>query len=122
MGRLPDDEDEEDAGWPLFLARETGLGTAAMLPFVRDLTGPLQGFAQGGAYGGITETLTAPMVRGMYSAESGEVNLSLVKSVVNALGLATGLPSTATNRVIDGMWRTSDGEEVSPIEFLMGRR
>lgn len=122
MGRLPDDEDDEDLGWPAFLARETALGTVAMLPFARDVAGPLQGFSAGGAYGGITETISTPILRGFVAADEGEINLSLIKSVVNALGLMTGLPSTASNRVIDSMWRSGEGEDVSPIEYLMGRR
>ncbi|XAI96407.1 lysin [Microcystis phage Mel-JY33] len=119
-GRLPDDEDEDDAGWAAFILRETGFSIAAGLPFIRDLTGPLQGFSAGGAYGGITETMTTPIVRAM--GDSEEMSLSTVKSIINAVGLATGLPSTASNRVIDGIWRSAEGEDVSPVEYLMGRR
>lgn len=122
VGRLPDDEDDEDAGWTAFLLRETGLSAAAGLPFLRDLTGPLQGFSEGGAYGGITETMTSPIVRAMADGDGGTLRLTTVKSVINAVGLATGLPSTATNRILDGVWRSAEGDEVSPVEYLMGRR
>jgi hypothetical protein len=123
-GKLPggDDDDDDDQGWAGFLLRETGLSIAAGLPFIRDLTGPLQGFSAGGAYGGLTETLTTPLIRAIAAAEEGETNLALVKSITNAVGLATGLPSTAVNRVIDAAWRESEGKDVSPIEYLMGRR
>lgn len=122
MGRLPDDEDDEDLGWPAYLLRETGFSVAAGLPFIRDLTGPLQGFDTGGAYGSIGGTILQPLIRGSSDIESGELRLSTVKAITNAVGLATGLPSTASNRVLDGIWREAEGEDVSPIEYLMGRR
>lgn len=123
-GSLPGmgDDEEEDPSWPAFLVTESILSSFAGLPFLRDLTGPLQGFSQGGAYGGLTETLTKPLIEGMASVEDEAVSLRLVKSITNAIGLATGLPSTATNRVIDGLWRASEGTDVSPIEYIMGRR
>lgn len=123
MGRLPDDDDDDDGQtWAGFLLRETGLSVAAGLPFIRDVTGPLQGFSAGGAYGGLTETLATPLLRAARATDDGEISLQLVKSIVNAVGLGTGLPSTATNRVIDGIWRTQAGDDVAPIEYMMGRR
>ncbi|MDX0262438.1 hypothetical protein GOC60_14745 [Sinorhizobium meliloti] len=116
-GRLPDDEDEEDESWMMFLARETGFGVMGTVPFVRDIASSLSGFEGGGAYGGITKEFAAPFKQ----ASQGEVDAALVKSVINATGLATGIPSTQINRVVDAGWRQAEGDDVSPLEYLLGR-
>ncbi|MDW9880482.1 hypothetical protein GOA90_25170 [Sinorhizobium meliloti] len=116
-GRLPDDEDEDDESWMMFLARETGFGVMGTIPFIRDIASSLSGFEGGGAYGGITKEFAAPFKQ----ASQGEVDAALVKSVINATGLATGIPSTQINRVVDAGWRQAEGDDVSPLEYLLGR-
>lgn len=116
-GRLPDDEDDEDEGWLAFLARETAFSAIGTLPGVRDVAGPLQGFEGGGAYGAITKELASPF----FQASQGEVDPAFVKSVINMTGLVTGLPSTQINRAVDAAWRQAEGDDVSPLEYLLGR-
>jgi hypothetical protein len=116
-GRLPDGEDEDDEGWTKFLARETAFSAMGTVPFVRDIVSSLSGFEGGGAYGSITKDLAAPFIQ----AGQGEVDKAFVKSVVNATGIITGAPTTAGNRIIDAGWRQSEGEDVSPAEYLLGR-
>ncbi len=116
-GRLPDGDDEDDDGWMMFLAKETGLNMMATAPGIRDASSVLQGFDSGGAYGAMLGEMTAPFQQ----AIQGDVDKGLVKSIINFAGLTTGAPSTQVNRVVDAMWRQSEGDDVAPIEFLMGR-
>lgn len=116
-GKLPNDDDDEDEGWTKFLAKETALSVMGTVPFVRDVASPLQGFDGGGAYGAITKEVATPVVQAL----QGEVDKAFVKSVINATGLATGLPATQINRAADGLWRRADGEDVSPLEYVLGR-
>lgn len=116
-GKLPNDDDDEDEGWTYFLAKETALSVMGTVPVLRDLAGPFQGFDGGGAYGAITKEAAAPLLQAM----QGEVDKAFVKSVINATGLATGLPATQFNRAVDGLWRASEGEDVAPLEYLLGK-
>ncbi|WP_072391920.1 hypothetical protein [Hyphomicrobium sp. CS1BSMeth3] len=114
-GRLPDED--EDESWLWFLAKETGLSFMATIPVVRDVAGPLQGFQGGGAYGSITkEAADLPLQIGQ-----GEVDWGLLRATINATGLATGLPAVQINRLMGAHKRQSEGEDVMPIEYLMGR-
>lgn len=120
-GQLPDDEDDDDDGWAAFLAKETAFSVMATIPGVRDVAGPLQGFDGGGSYGAITKEVATPFLEGAKSAKDGEVRRQFVKSVINATGLATGLPATQINRAVDAAWREAEGKDVSPLEYLLGR-
>jgi hypothetical protein len=122
-GALPgmggDDDDENVAlEWAKFLAAETGLSIMSTMPFVRDLASPLQGFSGGGSYGSISETLTKPFLQ----AAQGEVDKAFVKSMVDSTGMLLHLPASQVNRFIDAGWRASEGEDVAPIEYIMGKR
>jgi hypothetical protein len=121
-GQLPDGDDEEDDGWMKFLAKQTAFSVMATIPGVRDISGPLQGFDGGGAYGAITKEIAKPFTEAAKSAEKGEVRRAFVKSVINATGLATGLPATQMNRAVDAAWRQAEGEDVSPLEYFLGKR
>lgn len=117
-GRLPDsDDDGEDEGWAAFLARETAFSVMGTVPFVRDVANSLQGFDAGGAYGAITNEVAEPFKQ----AKQGEVDRALVKSIINMTGLTIGLPATQINRALDAGWRQIEGEDVSPLEYLLGR-
>ena len=70
-----------------------------------------------GTYASILGTVWEPMKQ----VYQGEADRAAVKSSVNLAGMLFLLPSTATNRVIDAAWRASEGEDVSPLEYLMGR-
>jgi hypothetical protein len=115
-GRLPDEEDEDD-DWATFVAKETALSFMSTIPFVRDAASVFSGFSGGGAYGSMIEEISKPFLE----VAQGEADKPLVKSVINATGLATGLPSTAINRLVDAGWRQAEGDDVSPAEYLLGR-
>ncbi|WP_045834464.1 LPD23 domain-containing protein [Hyphomicrobium sp. 99] len=131
-GQLPggdDGEDDKKDGWAKFLAKQTGLSVMGTIPFVRDGASALQGFDGGGAYGGIIgdagkgaiglfNVLTAPL------SEDGLAGIKPkdIKGIINATGLATGLPATQVNRGVDALMRSNEGEDVSPLEYILGRR
>lgn len=117
-GGLPGGDGDDDDGWSKFLARETAMNVMSSIPFVRDVGSVLSGFDGGGAYGAITKELSDPIKQ----ISQGEVDRGLVRSAINATGLATGLPATQINRAVSAAWRSTEGEDVSPIEFLMGAR
>lgn len=129
-GQLPggDDDDKED-GWGAFLVKQTGLGLLGTIPFVRDGASALQGFDGGGAYGGIIgdaskgargvwNVVTAPLSEEGLSG----IKPSDIKGIINATGLATGMPATQVNRGVDALLRSQEGEEVSPLEYILGHR
>ncbi|WP_320194955.1 hypothetical protein RMR10_011875 [Agrobacterium rosae] len=118
-GQLPwgDDDDDEEEGWAEFLAKQTAFSVAGTLPFVRDIASGVQGFSGGGAYGSIMDTIARPI----FQASQGEVDKALIRSMVDAGGLFLHLPSTQINRFIDATWRQSEGDDVSPIEYIMGK-
>lgn len=126
-GGLPDDDDEEGKdGWAKFLAKQTAFSVMGTVPFIRDGASALQGFDGGGAYGSAISTMvkagkggwnviTAPLTEG------GEIRRTDVKNIINGTGLATGLPATQINRSVDAAWRQTEGEDVSPAEYLLGK-
>jgi hypothetical protein len=115
-GGLPDGEDDDDS-WAKFLMRETALSVVSTIPFVRDIGGSLSGFSGGGAYGSMTEELAKPLKE----LAQGDVDRAFVKSVISATGLFTGIPSSQINRAVDAGWREMEGDDVSPVEYVMGR-
>lgn len=122
-GRLPDEEDDEDGDgtgdeWAAFLAKETAFSVLGTIPFVRDVVSVGGGFEGGGAYGGITAELAKPFTE----VSQGEIDKGMVKSVISATGLFLGLPSSQINRAVDAGWRQAEGEDVAPIEYLLGKR
>lgn len=115
-GGLPDGEDDDDS-WAEFLMRETALSVVSTIPFVRDIGGSLSGFSGGGAYGSMTEEIAKPLKE----LAQGDVDRAFVKSVISATGLFTGIPSSQINRAVDAGWREMEGDDVSPVEYVMGR-
>lgn len=116
-GQLPRDDDEKNDSWAKFLAKQTAFNVMGTIPFIRDVASPLQGFDGGGAYGSITKEVATPFLQ----AAQGDVDAAFIKSVINGTGLVTGAPATQINRVVDSAWRQSEGQDVSPLEYILGR-
>lgn len=114
MGSGDDDDEGSIAG---DIAVESMKGFAAGLPLIRDAVGLLQGFDPG-TYGALLKAFVVPMQQ----AAQGEVDRAFVKSLVNLGGILGRLPSAQANRVIDAGWREAEGEDVAPVEYLMGRQ
>jgi hypothetical protein len=122
-GRLPDDDEENlPRAWATFLTRETAFTVAGGLPIVRDAVSVFAGFPSGGAYGSILNTMARIPSAILRDLEAETVNRTTVKAIVDGLGLTFGLPSTQMNRLIDAAWRSAEGQDVSPLEYLFGRR
>lgn len=126
-GKLPgDDDDEEDDGWIKWLAKETAFSVLGTLPFIRDGASALKGYSGGGAYGSVIEDtakgiISAGKLAGSAVDGDAEVKASDIKNIVNATGVATGLPTVAINRIVDAGWRQSEGKDVSPLEYFLGK-
>jgi len=123
-GQLPTGDDDDD-GWALFLAKQTGFSVMGALPFIRDAASVFQGFDGGGAYGSVVSDAAggikslAGVAKSLYNDE--DIKRSDVKAIINATGLGTGLPATQINRVVDARLRQIEGQEVSPFEYLLGK-
>ncbi len=50
-----------------------------------------------------------------------DFKISAVKKIIAGTGLATGLPATQISRIVDAGWRQSQGEQVNPMEYLIGK-
>lgn len=125
-GGLPsDDDDEKKDGWFKFLAKQTGYSVMGTLPLIRDGASSLQGFDGGGAYGSAIKDFFGTAV-GSWNVVSSiftgeDVKKTDVKRIIAGTGLATGMPATQINRVVDAGWRQSEGEDVAPLEYLLGK-
>lgn len=125
-GGLPsDDDDEEKDGWFKFLAKQTGLSVMGTLPLIRDGASSLQGFDGGGAYGSAMKDIGGTAV-GVWNVVSSfftgeDVKKADVKRIIAGTGLATGMPATQINRAVDAEWRRAEGEDVAPLEYLLGK-
>lgn len=117
------DNGDDDENFALWLAKKTALSVIGTLPFARDMASVAQGYGAGGAYGSITGDLAKPVltIGKAVGAVESEFSRSDAKALSNALGAATGFPSVMTNRVIDGLARQSNGEQVSPLEYAFGK-
>ena len=113
-GTGPDD-DESRGEWML---KESLASFFSGLPFARDMVGPVQGYGSGGAYGSMGDIVGGALVQ----FSQGKPDKAARRALAEVIGATTGLPTTASLRLIEGAISSSDGEDVAPIEFLMGRR
>ena len=49
------------------------------------------------------------------------VDRATVKAVVELSGVAVGAPSAQINTTMDAIWDRAEGEEVSPLDYLIRR-
>jgi hypothetical protein len=118
-GTLPGmGDDDDDETWGKFLAKETALSMMSTIPGIRDAASTFSGF-DAGAYGSILGTFTKPLIQ-LGNEETSDI--ALFKAISSAVGVVTGAPSGQLNRIADAWYRLEEGEDVSPVEFIMGRR
>lgn len=120
-GNIPDDEDEDQAaGWAKSAAWETiaGLGSG-LPPFGRPIVAGIQGF--GGGSSGI-DIFAEQFGNAVTQAKQGDADVTAAKAVVAMVGTATKTPGIATNRVIDWLDRSQDGETPPWWELFTGNR
>jgi len=126
-GQLPKgDGGDDDETWTAFLAKQTAFSALGTLPFIRDMSSALQGHGGGGALGSLMEEsakgiISAGKLLAAPFSNDKEVKASDIKNIVNATGVATGAPTVFTNRIVDAGWRQSEGEDVSPLEYVFGK-
>lgn len=113
-GYLPDEDDEEGAAkWAI---KETAFSAMSTLPFMREVSGAMQGFNGGGIFGSTVEALVKPMIQ----AEQGEADKAFVKSVLDAGGIMLHLPASQTKSVVDAFFDTdmSLRDDPNPLQAL----
>lgn len=113
----PDDEDD-DGLLDDFLkkaAGETAMSAIGVIPGVSQFSGTFKGFDGGVSLNQVYERFGAAYTQ----AAQGEADLALFKSLNNLGGLLLRYPSSATNRIMDAAWRQAEGEDVSPLEYIM---
>jgi hypothetical protein len=104
-----DDEDLSFLGWLLGKSSEQVLGT---MPVVREIPAGIKGFGGGGPL----STASIDMGKMLNQAYQGEIDAPLLKSIMNVVGMMTGLPAAQINRIIDYI---DEGE--SPTEIITGK-
>lgn len=118
---LAGDDGDDDEDWMTEMAAAAGKETAKTLlggiPLVGQTVSAIEGFAGGNADANLANAVAKVWTQ----AEQGEIDRAAVKAVVDLAGLLFHLPSTQPNRVLDAIWRDAEGEEVAPIEYLIGR-
>ena len=116
LSSIGGDDDDDDDTVVGTIASDAFRTFLAGLPVVRDAVGLYDGYG-GGTYASI---INAP-VNVLKQATQGEVDRAAVKSAVDLTGMMLRLPSSQMNRFIDAGWRELEGDDVSPLEYLLGR-
>ena len=108
---MADGEDDDDI--KKFLLRETGSAMVGGIPVVKDIYSSFTGFGGGGIYGSLTD---AP-VRLFTQMVQGENDKALRRSILDMVGMVTGLPTTGPMRAIEG----AIDKDVPLSEAIFGR-
>ena len=85
---------------------------------MREFGSEIQGFRGGSAWG----SFVGEVGKAFEQVDQGELDLALFKALNRAGGILFHYPASQSNRVLDSLWRANEGEDVAPIEFLLGRR
>lgn len=119
---LPDDEDDDGLwdDYSQYLIKEVGLGFLATVPLLSQAATEGRGYdaqsaierAWSGTVGAVTRLIDN-------YGEEEDFDRKDAKALVTAAGIATGLPSSQINTTSEALWRVHDGEDVSPIDFLV---
>lgn len=109
---LSDDDDADDI--KAFMVKETFGSMFGGIPFVRESVGAFNGYGAGGVLSSALETPSNIFLQ----AKQGENDKALRRSIADAFGLATGMPTTQAMRIIEEVVEGSDG---SIAEALIGR-
>lgn len=111
---LLDDDDETDDMTKNIL-KETGMAIVGGFPILRDMAAFA---ANGRGAGGMYQTVGEIPGRIFLQASQGENDKAFRSAVANGVGLVTGLPTTSTMRVVEGVIGESD---TSFAEMFFGR-
>lgn len=115
-GGWPGDDDE----WWWWVTKTVGSQAIGTIPIVREIPSFYAGY---GAAGGPIGSTLKDVATAAQQTGQAEVDAQLVKSYVNLIGTATGLPAAQFNRAFDAFWRENvEGEDVPAYEYLTGKR
>jgi hypothetical protein len=109
-----DDEDEPD--YAAFFGREVSAAIFGGMPFVRDAAAAFTGFGGGGVYGSVGEL--PYRVWQQTVNQDWENDAALRRAIGDLVGTTTGLPTTASLRLIEGV---VDEDDRPFAEALVGR-
>ena len=107
------EEDEKVLG---FVARETVGSVLGGLPFVKDAAGGFRGYDTGGVAG----TALGSASKIWEQTSQFENDPALRRAVLDGIGLTTGMPTTATQRLLEQSLNAINGDDVSIAEALFG--
>jgi hypothetical protein len=106
------DEDEPEDLRDL-IVKETGFALVGGVPFVKDAANAFLGFDAGGVYG----TGMGSLGKAYTQWAQGEVDDSALRATLDLIGTGTGLPTTATYRILE---QFVGDDEFSGAEMLFG--
>lgn len=109
---LSDDEDDEEL--IAFMAKEVVGATFGGIPFVNQSVGAFNGYGAGGVLSSALEVPSNIFTQ----IKQGDNDKAFRRSVADAVGFATGMPTTQTMRIIEEL---VEGEGGSLAEAMIGR-
>ncbi len=117
QGQWPDPDSDES--WLWYATKESIAQVLGGFPVLRDFGSALLGYkGTGGTVGSITTQFG--QVTSQWS--QGEIDSALLKSTNNLGGALFHYPSSQVNRSADAIAKAIDGEDINPIEFVMGQK
>jgi hypothetical protein len=120
-GMIPDEDDEESVAG--FLAAQTAQSFAASFPIIREASSVIEGFSSGSALANFQDVVGKALVQlGQVGWEDGGLegaDMALFRSLNKLGGLVLKYPAGAMNRLITAGVEQYQGEDVSPIEYLL---
>lgn len=117
LGRAPstDDEGEDWLSWAVRLGLTN---VAATMPGIRETANAAFTVFGGGPAGGRAFEQIGNTVKQIGQADFDE---ALVKSLNTTGGLLFGYPASQLNVAIDALWALENGEDVTPLDFVLYR-
>lgn len=123
-GGLPDEDDDEDGDgvldeWLAYIGKEVGLGFLGTIPLVSQAATEGRGYTAQGVMERAWSTADNATGQIFANEWDSEALQKKQKAVVTLAGITTGLPSSQINTTADALWRVHDGEDVSPMDYLI---
>lgn len=101
-------DEEEDEDLKRFMLKETGIAVVGGIPMMRDAASAFSGFGGGGIYGSVLET----PARVWEQANQGDIDKAMRRALGDVVGITTGLPTTATLRLYEGLNEGNTAEAI----------
>jgi len=112
LGDFVAGDDDEQPLWDRAIREQLSF-LLSMNPLSAQFSGAVSGFDYSGPQGTALISKVGQMVKQM---QQGEADKTALKSVIEVIGLATGLPSTQFNRTVFGTWKgIEEGDSAGKI-------